>query len=94
MSRRALRPGRLHRTAFLRLEAVKQRLLFLWQPSRHASLLVPFLAPQAAVACPKVYFESGDMLADDFRFGAHERVVKEILFEYSDDPKKPHTLHG
>jgi hypothetical protein len=43
---------------------------------------------------PKVYFESGDMLADDFGFGAHERVVKEIVFEFSDDPKKPHTLHG
>ncbi len=52
------------------------------------------LALQAAVACPKVYFESGDMLADDFGFGAHERVVNEIVFEYSDDPKKPHTLHG
>ena len=43
---------------------------------------------------PKVYFESGDMLADDFGFGAHERVVKEIVCEFSDDPKKPRTLHG
>jgi hypothetical protein len=97
---RALRPGRLHRTA---LPAVKSgqatpALSLTTELPRISSGSVPGGSRCRRLVAwslvPKVSFESGDMLADDFGFEAHERVAKEIVFEYSDDPKKPHTLHG